>query len=536
MRFQRPAITTLLVLALGLAACGGGDPDEPDAAAAEGSTESQSDDEGSNNGSESDESDTPVVEDFDPNAVLRYAVPGVAQSLDPRTANEFQQALLEQVYEPLVRTTPEGEFIPGLALEWGLVDDGNAFELVLREDVTFQDGEPFNAEAVVANLELGLEEGSNFTGDLEVVESVEVVDDYTVWLRLNGPGGHLAGVLAGYPGLMISPAALDRDLRLEPVGAGPFTLDSVTETLVTFERWDDYYAADEVTVAGLEFHTFDDESARLRALESGQLDGAFLSPSQVAQAEASGINVDTAMQTTFHGILVNTAHEALGVDEVRQALSLAIDRDAVSQALYDGRCVPSVQPYPSTYWAYADEVESGDRDIEAARSLLADAGFPDGFDVTISAGSITTYRNLAEVLQQQFADIGITVEVNITTTLSDERRSGDFDLIVGAAQSGRPDPSVFFVDHYATDGARNFGGVSFGELESLIDESRQTADTAERAEVLGEMIELTVEQGMTHIPICLPETITAFRDGVTGFTNSVLGYRDFRHMKVAPAN
>src|SRR5690625_4868428 len=101
MRFQMPAITTLLVLALVLAACGGGDPDEPDAAAAEGSTEGQADDEGSNNGSESDESDTPVVEDFDPNAVLRYAVPGVAQSLDPRTANEFQQALLEQVYEPL---------------------------------------------------------------------------------------------------------------------------------------------------------------------------------------------------------------------------------------------------------------------------------------------------------------------------------------------------------------------------------------------------------------------------------------------------
>src|SRR5690606_20798582 len=86
-------------------------------------------------------------------AVVRWAVPGVAQSMDPRSANEFQQVFLEQVYEPLLRTAPNGEVEPGLAIEWGLVDDGAAFELTLRQGVTFQDDEPFDADAVAANLE-----------------------------------------------------------------------------------------------------------------------------------------------------------------------------------------------------------------------------------------------------------------------------------------------------------------------------------------------------------------------------------------------
>lgn len=516
-------IVALCVVALLTVACGSSSPEESNGDSSEPAASVGG---SGQDGSVGDE--TQAV-----GGVFRYSVPGVAQSLDPRTANEFQQIFLEQVYEPLIRTAPDGTYEPGLATDWGLTDDGSAFMLTLREGVTFQDGEPFNAEAVVANLSAAAAEGSNLASDLGVVESVEAVDDLTVQINLDGPGGHMQGILAGYPGMMVSPAAFDTDLQTNPVGAGPFTLVDIGQTSVTFEAWDGYYAADEVTLDGLEFSTYADEAARLRALRSGQIDGAFISPSQVEEAESAGLQVDMLRQASFHGALLNTAHEALGNDAVRQALSRGIDREAISEALYDGICTPSGQPYPESYWGHNDELvdaPGASYDAEAATGLLADAGLGDGFSVTISTGSITIYQQLAQVLQEQFGQLGIEAEVNVSTTLSEERRNGDFDIIVGAFQAGRPDPTVFATNYYTPDGPLNFGGIEFEGVEDLIVESRQTTDIDERAQAVGGIVAQTLEQGPVALPICIPGSITALREGVDGVVTSVLGNRDFRRV------
>lgn len=343
----------------------------------------------------------------------------------------------------------------------------------------------------------------------------------------------MQGVLAGYPGMMVSPAAFDSDLQTNPVGAGPFTLVDSGETSVTFEAWDGYYAADEVTIDGIEFSTFADEAARLRALRSGQLDGAFISPSQVAEAESAGLQVEVLRQASFHGALLNTAHEALGSDAVRQALSRGIDREAISEALYAGICTPSGQPYPDNYWAHNPDLEDAagaSYDTQAAADLLAEAGFGDGFSLTISTGSITIYQQLAQVLQEQLGQLGIQAEINVSTTLSEERRNGDFDIIVGAFQAGRPDPTVYATNYYTPSGPLNFGDVEFDGVEDLIVQSRETTDIDERAEAVGEILAQTLEQGPVVLPVCIPGSITALREGVGGVVTSVLGNRDFRRV------
>lgn len=524
------AVALAWVLVLAVAACGDdGDSAAPDDTGG-GTTEETAAEAAEETGSSTTEASSAPAEDIDTDAVLRYAIPGVNQSMDPRTANEFQQIMLEQIYDPLLHTTLDGDFDAGLAVEWGLVDDGTAFELTLREGVTFQDGEPFDADAVVANLESARAEGSNLAADLDVVESVEALDPTHVRIELNGPGGHLAAVLAGYAGMMISPAALDTDIRTNPVGAGPFVMTDITESSVTFERWDGYYALDDVTLGGIEMSTFADEAARLRALSSGELDAAFLSASQVAEAESDGLDVLSTTQTTFHGVLLNTSHPALGNDLVRQAIMMAIDRDTIAQALYGGRCAANAQPYPTNYWGYSPDLAdtpAGAFDVAAAQALMDEAGFGGGFDVTISTGSITIYQRLAEVLQQQLGAIGINSEINVSTTLSDERRNGDFDMIVGAFQAGRPDPTVFAANYYGVDGALNFGGIDFG-IEDLIVDARQSTEVADRSGPIHEIMARAIEKGPSIVPICNPETITASQPGVSGLDMTVLGTRDFR--------
>ena len=136
-------------------------------------------------------------------------------------------------------------------------------------------------------------------------------------------------------------------------------------------------------------------------------------------------------------------------------------------------------------------------------------------------------------MQQQLADIGVRAEINVSTTLTEERRNGDFDIIVGAFQVGRPDPSAAWAtDYYASDGPQNFGGAVFEGVDELIVESRHATDSAERAPFIHQIVAQALEQGAVLMPICIPESITAHTPGVEGVSLSVVGTRDLRHVTI----
>lgn len=268
---------------------------------------------------------------------------------------------------------------------------------------------------------------------------------------------------------------------------------------------------------------------------SGQLDGAFIAPAQVAEAEAQGLRVESLTRTSHHAVFLNTSHEILANDLVRQALMHAIDRQTISEALYGGRCVPTAQPYAPGYWPHADDLVDSPQaayDPDRARELLAEAGYPDGFEITVVSNTVTIYQRLAEVIQQQWGEIGIDVEVEASTDLTRERREGEFEVMVEPFEAGRPDPTVFFENYYAPDGRLNFGALEYPGVDELIDEARSSTDPAERAAPINEMLTIILEQGPALLPICVPETITAFRPGVDGLVTSVLGNRDFRRATV----
>ncbi|OLS98652.1 hypothetical protein BJF90_41010 [Pseudonocardia sp. CNS-004] len=144
-------------------------------------------------------------------------------------------------------------------------------DLTLRSGVTFQDGAPFDAEAVKANLDAAKAGQTNFTNYLANVESVEVVDSTHVRLTLSDSGAPTLGVLAGEAGMIISPQALARDdLSTNPAGTGPFTLDSFVGSDLKFTKWDGYWDKDAVALPGIDVTVFIDESARVRACGRGR--------------------------------------------------------------------------------------------------------------------------------------------------------------------------------------------------------------------------------------------------------------------------
>lgn len=469
--------------------------------------------------------------------VFRVGYGGDPVTLDPRLSPPTYSIFLTPVYETLIKPTKDGGYAPGLATEWSLSDEARRLALTLRPGVTFQDGTPFDAEAVKANIEATKASRSPVARNLSVVDRVEVIDDTHVVLHLNAPGGHLAGVLASETGMMISPASLSApDLATRPVGTGPFRLTELTGGRTTYTKWDGYWNADAIAIDGIEIYGFPEDVARMSALRSGELDAAFLFPSQIEQAEQAGKATTVSPRTYFHGLILNTSRSEFSNPLVRQAIDLAINRTAIADSLYDGQCVPTRRPYPDGYWAAAENPDPPRYDPERARQLLAEAGLTNGFTFTLTVSNITTFQRLGEVLQGELGTIGITVRLNVVDNpqLTAIRQAGDYEAVAGAYESGRPDPTTYLSDYYLPGGNFNPGGFDVPGGRELVTAARSSTDVAERQGPVQRFLDAVDAIGSPVVPVCFPGAVEADSEQVvSGVTVSMVGDYDFTTVRMS---
>lgn len=457
--------------------------------------------------------------------VLRYGVPGQFQSLDPRQAGSFDGLYLDLSYDRLIMTSNSGTYVPDLATSWTLT--ANSFDMTLRSGVKFQDGTPFDAAAVKTNIDAFKKPTSSLSAQLAVISSVQVVDPTHVSMKLSGPGAHLLGIFSSDAGMMVSPKALNNPQKLKshPVGAGPYTVKSVGQDKVVYTKWPGYWNAKAVQVDEFDVLKYLDTTAMLRALKSGQLDAGVLDGNQVNDAKSAGLEVHVTQIATIYGILLNTSKSKLGSPLVRQALMHAIDRDGISKALFAGQAPPTCQPYPEGFWAYDPALKNcsaGTYDLAKAKQLLTKAGVPNGFSFVLSTGTQPAYQKLAQALQAEWKKIGVTVTIRSKTTLIPERRSGDFDAIVGAFQTGSPDPTVFVKDYYLPGGLYNHGSFSVPGGEALLKQADQSTDLQKRAAPIKTILEKAVAAGPPLVPIGIRTSVLATKQGITGMGGSVL--------------
>jgi peptide/nickel transport system substrate-binding protein len=356
---------------------------------------------------------------------------------DLRYGGEFPQ-LWAPVYDTLLKLDPDGGVSENLATEWSYNDDNTVLTMTLRDDVTFTDGDTFDAAAVKANLEHFIAGTGTDRYLADSIATVDVLDEFEVAISLTEPDPVLEYYLAQSLGAIGAPDALESEtIKLEPVGSGPYVLDT-TQTVrgdqYVFTRNADYWNAEDFPYDELVVKVFSDVNARLNALTSGQIQGARLNVSLMDQATASGLElypnrVDWIGLNIMDrdGVLV----PALADVRVRQAINSVFDREGMLEGIDLGQGTVTEQIVGEASSAYdADLNETYEFDVDAAKDLMEEAGYAAGFSVPMM--DYSRYKTYQPYVEQALGSIGITVEwIPVTdATAVEESISGNFPILI----------------------------------------------------------------------------------------------------------
>jgi peptide/nickel transport system substrate-binding protein len=386
-------------------------------------------------------------------SVVRIGLQEDPDSFDPARAYSFVgRIVLTSLCNKLIDTAPDLSFVPQLALSWETAPDGKAVTFRLRPGVKFSDGTDLDAAAVALNLDRAMHlPESRRKSEIAAIDTVDVVDPLTVRLNLKNPFTPLIAQLSDRAGLIASPKALQNPAGFDqaPACSGPFKFaERVIQDKIVLVRDPNYWDHDKIHLDRVEFRIIPDPTVRLANLRAGSLDFVErVLASDVAQLKADPrFKVMVGPSLQYNGITINLANGTGGnpdfqkSPQLREALDLSIDREAINQVLFDGNAVAGNQPQPPSSPYYAPERPLKPRDLARARELVKASGVahPAIELMVINSGDQT---QLGQMLQSMAKEAGI--EIKLLTlefqTLLARQAKGDFQAsLIG--WSGRVDP------------------------------------------------------------------------------------------------
>ena len=509
----RLLLALLTVSSLVVAACGG-DDDDVDGGATP-TTEQPSDGSDGTDGTESGG-------DADPEGVVRVGYDLVAATRggltwDPTevTTQLTDTGLFYLVYGSLLRPTAEGDLEPDLAESTEIVDP-NTIEVALRDGLTFSDGTPFDADAVKAGLERSLAAtgSAGFGSAFFDLETVEVVDPTTV--RLLIPNGTAASwhdtFLGSWETTIVKP---DLDPS-QPIGAGPMVVgEFAPEQRIVLERSDTYWEADAVRLGGIELIHAPDGTSGASALQAGQIDVARIDTVQIPTVEGDAeVLLKTDPNALMHGMICKR-DEPLSDPLVRKALNKAVDRELLSEAVFDGAFEPAHGLWPEGHRFHSPDVtDEVSFDPEGAVSLLEEAGHGDGLEIDVYVIQSGGMPDVAAVLQQQFADVGVTANLipapNYVADFLQPQPPG-----MGLVPTISPNRLKLL--QWSGESIGNTCGFSDPELEALAAELAAVSDASDEAEELWHQIEeKVVAEDALSLFLLFNSTVVAYDDDALG--------------------
>lgn len=407
-------------------------------------------------------------------------------SLDPHksSAAAGTREVLFNVFEGLVKPDTDGNLIPAVASDYTVSDTGDTFTFTLREGVKFHNGEAVTVGDIVYSISraAGLDTGEPLVATMAAVESVEATDDKTVVIKTKTPSIEFLALLT----VAIIPENYDGQ-DTQPVGTGPFKFASRTaQENIVLEKFDGYWG-DKAYLDKVTFKIIDNASTLVMSLKSGAVDlCAHLTSAQVM--ELTNFTILEGSMNLVQALYLNHDVEPFNNEKVRKALSYAINRQEIMDLLADGRGTAlgsSIYPAFGKYFI-PELVDYYQQDIEKAKQLLAEAGYENGFEMTVTVPSDKQpHVDTAQILVGQLEKIGVTAKIELVewaTWYTETYQGRNFQSTVVGMDASTLTASAL-MERFTSDHAKNFINFDDAEYDATMAKALSSVDDAEQTEL-----------------------------------------------------
>ncbi|ASS74141.1 peptide ABC transporter substrate-binding protein [Tumebacillus algifaecis] len=445
--------------------------------------------------------------------------------LDPFSSTALvDRMVFQSIFDKLVDLDEKGDIIPMLAEKWDVSPDQKSYTFTLKQGVKFHDGTDFNAEAVKFNFERNMDKASNRKNELNSVEKVTVSDPYTVKVDLSQPYAPFLSVLTDRAGMMVSPAGVEKygeDFLNHPIGTGPFVYKERQKgSSITLEKNANYWQKGLPYLDKVEYKIMNDANVALMNLKSGQVDITNKFPFKEIENAKNDTKISVINESGqgYQGLHLNTTKAPFDVKELRQAVDLLIDRDAIVKVVLSGAGSPAHSPFAKSQFAYGDSDKSEQPNVDKAKELLKKAGKESGFTFTLKIGTSPTNQQVGQMIQNMMKPAGITVNLEKVEfgTMLEQAKTANYEA-VAIGWSGRPDPDLNIYDFAVTGSSNNYPRYSNKEVDRILGEARVEGDQAKRKAKYDEAMRILNDE-VPYIYFYHDHNVFGLSNSVEGFT------------------
>ena len=453
-----------------------------------------------------------------PNEITVGIAQDLDESLDPHKAVAAgTKEVMFNVFEGLMKPTPEGDLIPAVAEKYEISDDQLTYTFTIRDGIKFHNGDPVTAEDVGESL-ARCKNGGDGIFEVEAfsnIQHMETADSRSISITLGEPDSEFLSYLTA----AVLPAGYDGQ-DTAPVGTGPFKFVSrAAQDNIVLERFDDYWG-EKAYLDKVTYKIIENSDSILMSLQSGAVDlFAHLTSTQVAQL-GDEFNIEEGTMNLVQAMYLNNSVAPFDDVRVRQALCYAIDRQQILDLAFDGYgSLIGSSMYPA-FGKYFDDSLTNyyTYDVEKAKALLADAGYPDGFAMTITVPSnYQPHLDTAQVIVEQLKQVGITAEILPVTWeswLNDTYMGRQFQATVVGVDASTMTARAL-LERFTSTAGNNFINYNNAEYDAIFQAAIAAADDAAQTAAY-KQAEANLTENAANVYIQDLADLVAIRKGLTG--------------------
>lgn len=457
-----------------------------------------------------------------------------AKSLDPHAVNDVASSnIMLQIYDTLITIDENGKIKKSLAKSYEQIDD-LTYKFTIKKGIKFHNGEEMTADDVKFSIKRAADSAPNahIFGDVDK-DSVKTHDKYTVSFKLNQPNTGFLPALAHSSGSILNHNAVEAagdNYGMHPVGSGPFKFVSWHKgAQVVLEKFDDYYGK-EPAFNRMVIRTIPEANSRIIELETGGVDVAYeINANSISRIKNDpDLKLLRKLDNSIQYLGFQTQKEPFTDKKVRKAIRYAVNTEAAVKVALRGVGEIAKGPMSPNMKYYDDSLEIPETNIEKAKELLAEAGYPNGFKTTLWTDEKEMRVNLATIVQSMLKKVGIDANIKILEwgAYLDSLSNGEQDMffIGWTAQTTDPDIALYGPLSKKTIGAgANFTYFENDRINELLIKGRKVTDSPERATIYKEIQNIVMEEAPL-VPLFHNEVVIGTADYVENLEISPFGY------------